>query len=266
MQEKTLLFANNSPLGIVFVFFVFASCAFVDHTLWEETTMRVLMTGANGMLGRDLCALLEQSGHTVVRTDRAAPPNETMPEWEPLDVTDTEAVSKCLNQHQPDAVVHAAACTDVDGCERDPERAYKLNALGTWNMAAICGNHNMTLAYISTDFVFDGTKTTPYNEFDKPNPLSHYGMSKYAGEKFVAQLCRRHFIVRTAWLFGIHGGKSFPDKILALAETNKERFVVTDQIGSPTHTVDLSRALIDLLDSPLYGTYHITNAGTMLVV
>jgi len=223
--------------------------------------MHVLATGANGMLGRDLCVLLEQAGHKVVRTDRAAPVNEVVPEWEPLDITDTDAVKKCLLHHQPDVVIHGAACTDVDGCERDPDRAYKINGLGTWNVAAICGNHNMTLAYISTEFVFDGTKKTPYTEFDTPNPLSHYGMSKYAGEKFVAQLCRRHFIVRTAWLFGVYGGKSFPDKILELAKTHKERFIVTDQIGSPTHTIDLSRALIDLLDSPLYGTYHITNAG-----
>lgn len=223
--------------------------------------MRVLVTGANGMLGQDLCALLEQASHEVIRTDRAASPDPPNVPWEPLDVTDTDAVRQMLLHHQPDVVIHAAACTDVDGCEREPERAYKLNALGTWNMAAVCGGHHITLAYISTDFVFDGTKTTPYTEWDTPNPLSHYGASKLAGEKFVAQLCRQHFIVRTAWLFGTHGGRSFPDRILALAQTNKERFVVTDQIGSPTHTVDLSRALIDLLHSPLYGTYHITNAG-----
>jgi dTDP-4-dehydrorhamnose reductase len=223
--------------------------------------MRVLMTGANGMLGRDLCRLLEQAGHDVIRTDRAA--SHTTPDvaWEPLDVTDTDAVRHSLLHHQPDVVIHAAACTDVDGCEREPERAYKLNALGTWNVAAVCGGHHITLAYISTDFVFDGAKTTPYTEFDAPHPLSHYGASKLAGERFVAQLCRQHFIVRTAWLFGIHGGKSFPDRILELAQTHKERFVVTDQVGSPTYTIDLSRALIDLLPSPLYGTYHITNAG-----
>lgn len=223
--------------------------------------MRVLMTGANGMLGRDLCPMLEEAGHTVIRTDVGNQARPDSPEWETLDITSLPAARHSLLSNQPDVVLHAAACTDVDGCERDPDRAFRINALGTWNMAAICGAHHITLVYLSTDFVFDGEKKTPYTEFDTPRPLSHYGASKLAGEKFVAQLCRQHFIVRTAWLFGVHGGRSFPDKILQLAQTHRERFVVTDQVGSPTHTRDLSRALIELLPSPLYGTYHIANAG-----
>lgn len=223
--------------------------------------MRILVTGANGMLGSDLCPMLEEAGHSVIRTDigKIAVPGKA--NWEPLDITDTHAVRHTLLKYQPDVVIHAAACTDVDGCERDPDFSFRINALGTWNLAAICSAHHMTLVYLSTDFVFDGTKTTPYTEFDAPNPISHYGESKLAGERFVAQLCRQHFIVRTAWLYGVHGGRNFPDKILQLAQTHRERFVVTDQIGSPTHTRDLSRALIDLLPSPLYGTYHIVNAG-----
>ncbi|HZO91334.1 MAG TPA: dTDP-4-dehydrorhamnose reductase [Chthonomonadaceae bacterium] len=223
--------------------------------------MRVLVTGANGMLGIDLCSLLEAAGHEVVRTDIAIREGLSVPAWEPLDITDTQAVFHAVLRHQPDAVIHTAACTDVDGCERHPDTAYRLNALGTWNVAAVCGGHHITLIYLSTDFVFDGTKTTPYTEFDTPNPINHYGASKLAGERFVTQLCRKHFIARTAWLFGVHG-KSFPNTILNLAKTRTELPVVTDQIGSPTHTVDLARVLLSLLDSPLYGTYHITNAGS----
>ncbi|HZP84524.1 MAG TPA: dTDP-4-dehydrorhamnose reductase [Chthonomonadaceae bacterium] len=224
--------------------------------------MRVLVTGANGMLGLDLCAVLEQAGHDVVRTDMAVREGISVPTWEQMDITDTQAVQHVVLRHQPDAVIHVAAYTDVDGCERHPDLAFRVNAFGTWNLAAVCGAHHVTLVYISTDFVFDGTKRTPYTEFDTPNPISHYGASKLAGERFVAQLCRQHFIVRSAWLFGAQGAKCFPDTMLKLAATRKELSVVIDQIGCPTHTLDLSRALIELLESPLYGTYHITNSGS----
>ncbi len=223
--------------------------------------MRVLITGANGMLGIDLGAQLEAAGHDVIRTDVGAREGMRVKSWEPMDITDTASVAKTVLQHQPDAIIHGAAYTDVDGCERNPDLAYRVNALGTWNLAAVCGAHQITLAYVSTDFVFDGTKTTPYTEFDAPHPLGHYGASKLAGERYVAQLCRKHFIARTAWLFGAHG-PSFPAKMLELAKTRTELNVVCDQTGSPTHTVDLSQTLIALLDSPLYGTYHVTNAGS----
>lgn len=222
--------------------------------------MRVLVTGANGMLGMDLCALLEAAGNKVIRTDINAREGMTVPAWERMDITDTNSVTEALLRHQPDAVIHCAACTDVDGCERDPDFSYRMNALGTWNIAAVCGAHAITLVYISTDFVFDGTKHEPYTEFDSVHPLSHYGASKLAGERFVAQLCRKQFTVRTSWLFGIHG-KSFPGVMMDLAKTRPELKVVVDQIGSPTYTVHLARKLISLLDSPLYGTYHVTNSG-----
>jgi dTDP-4-dehydrorhamnose reductase len=222
--------------------------------------MKVLVTGANGMLGIDLCAELETAGHTVVRADASVRDGLTVPAWVPIDVTNTQAIKECILYHQPDAVIHAAAYTDVDGCERNPDLAYRVNALGTWNVAAVCGAHRITLVYISTDFVFDGTKQTPYTEYDAPNPLSHYGASKLAGERHVAALCPRHFIVRSSWMFGIHG-KNFPDIILRKAASQPEIGVVCDQFGSPTYAPDLSRALVSLLESPLYGTYHITNSG-----
>ncbi|HZT43863.1 MAG TPA: dTDP-4-dehydrorhamnose reductase [Chthonomonadaceae bacterium] len=223
--------------------------------------MRVLVTGANGMLGIDLCRLLEKAGHEVIRTDVGAREGQSVPDWQPLDITDVHTVSQTLLHYQPDAVIHCAAYTDVDGCERNPDLAYRINALGTWNLAATCGAHNITLFYISTDFVFDGVKTEPYTEFDPTHPLSHYGASKLAGEQLVRQLCRRHIIARTAWLYGVHG-KNFPNTILSLAQTRTELNVVADQVGSPTHTIDLAQTLVSLLDSPLYGTYHIVNAGS----
>lgn len=222
--------------------------------------MRVLVTGANGMLGIDLCAILEAAGHTVIRADIGVRPGLELPQWQPLDITDTLAVGRCLEEYRPDIVVHTAACTDVDGCERHPDQAYRINAFGTWNIAAACAGTDAILIYISTDFVFDGKKSEPYTEFDTPSPLSHYGASKLAGEKLVAQLCPRHFICRTAWLYGVHG-KSFPNTILHLARTREELSVVADQTGSPTHTRDLAVILLSLFDSPLYGTYHIVNSG-----
>src|SRR5262249_38600753 len=154
----------------------------------KEATMRVLVTGANGMLGLDLCALLETVGHDVIRTDRGAKEGMSVPAWEPLDITDTQAVERTLLHHQPDAVIHCAAYTDVDGCERNPDQAFCANAFGTWNLAAVCGAHSITLVYLSTDFVFDGTKKTPYTEYDVTHPINHYGASKLAGESHVAQL------------------------------------------------------------------------------
>ena len=222
--------------------------------------MKVLVTGSNGMFGIDLCNLLEASSHAVVRTDVGMREGLNIPDWLPLDITDTSAVMAAIDSHKPDFVIHGAAATDVDGCERNPDMAYRINGLGTWNMAAACGNRDIPIVYISTDFVFDGTKTEPYTEFDMPHPISHYGGSKLAGERFVTELCRKRFIVRTAWLYGAHGN-NFPKKILELAKTRTELPVVTDELGSPTHTLDLARTIISLLESPLYGTYHVVNAG-----
>ncbi|HLH79709.1 MAG TPA: dTDP-4-dehydrorhamnose reductase [Chthonomonas sp.] len=218
--------------------------------------MRILVTGANGMLGTDLCCLLEQSGHEVIRSSQ----RENTESDVTLDILDFAATRATLRQHKPEMLIHTAAYTHVDGCERDPDRAFQINALGTWHVAAACAEQDIPLVYISTDFVFDGRKTTPYTEFDTPNPINHYGASKLAGEQAVQKLCRRHYIVRTQWLFGVHG-KNFPGTILELAQKRNELPVVVDQRGSPTSTLALSRALIKLLDSPLYGTYHIACKG-----
>ncbi len=215
--------------------------------------MRVLVTGARGMLGTDVCARLAAEGHEPIATGRSG-------DVERMDVTDRSAVRRALRSHRPDAVIHCAAYTAVDAAESDDEAAYRLNALGSWTVAAACSEHDVPLCAISTDFVFDGEKVEPYTEFDIPRPLSVYGASKLAGEQCIRAIWRKHWIVRTAWLFGLHG-KCFPDTILRAAEARPALRVVADQHGSPTYTADLAMALVALLKTPLYGTYHITNRG-----
>ncbi|NLC58275.1 MAG: dTDP-4-dehydrorhamnose reductase [Armatimonadetes bacterium] len=214
--------------------------------------MRIVVTGAAGMLGRDLVAILSEQ-HAVVPTDLAGAAHS-------LDITDAVAVRAFLEAERPDAVVHCAAYTDVDGCERDPDQAYRVNALGTAAVAGACHHVGAALVYLSTDFVFDGEKTTPYTEFDDPRPLGVYGASKLAGENLVRSLCPRHYVVRTQWLYGAHG-KNFPFAILRRADAGEPLRVVADQVGVPTFTRDLCGAIARILEQPLYGTYHAANRG-----
>lgn len=225
--------------------------------------MKVLVTGAGGMLGRDVVAALIERGHFAIPSGRGAL-SSNVAGMTALDVTDTAQTREVLAAVRPDAVIHCAAWTDVDGAERDAAGeigAYRGNALGAWNVAAAAAEVGAWMIYVSTDFVFDGAKGTPYTEFDRINPLNVYGASKEAGERLVRQILpARHIIARTSWLFGAHG-KCFPKTILRLAETRPEIPVVADQIGSPAYTPDLAQKLIELAENPLPGTYHITNAG-----
>lgn len=216
--------------------------------------MKVLVTGAGGMLGQDVVARLAHVGHDAVATGR----KEGLL---PLDVTDTEAARKTLETLRPDAVIHCAAWTNVDGAEREPDGAYRGNALGAWNVASAAAHVGAWMVYVSTDFVFDGEKGSPYTEFDRVNPLGVYGASKEAGEQLVRQILpQRHIIARTSWLYG-RGGPCFPKTILRLAEKSPEVPVVSDQIGTPTATVNLARKLVELAENPLPGTYHVSDTG-----
>lgn len=216
--------------------------------------MKVLVTGAAGMLGTDLCADLAARGHDVIATD-------FRDGFTPLDITDTKATHDFVAAHKPDAILHCAAWTDVDGAERTPEPAYKVNALGAWNVASAASAAGAWLVHVSTDFVFDGEKGDRYDEFDAVNPLGAYGRSKEIGERLVREtLPGRHMIARTAWLYGVHG-KNLPFAILNAAKTRPELSFVSDQIVCPTHTKDLSRKMIDLMENPLPGTYHVCSAG-----
>jgi len=209
--------------------------------------MRCLITGAGGMLGQALRRALGES-HEVVALSRPQ-----------LDVTDLAAVREALARWAPDIVIHAAAWTDVDGCQRDPDRAFRVNALGSRNVALGCQAVGAACCYISSDYVFDGTKVEPYTEFDRPNPISVYGVSKLAGERAVRALTPRHWIVRTAWLYG-PGGRNFVRTLLARARDGEDLRVVDDQIGSPTYAPDLAQAIARLIREPRYGLWHLTNS------
>jgi len=209
--------------------------------------MRVLITGGQGQLGRDLRLVLAED--EVHSTD--------LPE---LDVTDFSPVLDAVTSFQPEVVIHAAALTDTARCENEPDLAYATNALGARNVAVACGQAGAAMLYISTNEVFDGAQREPYLEFDQPNPLNIYARSKLAGERYVQTLLPRHYIVRTAWLYGL-GGTHFPAKILSAAQERSELTVVSDEIATPTWTHDLAQAIAQLIRQPLYGVYHFTNAG-----
>ncbi len=211
--------------------------------------MKVLVTGAAGMLGHALMPALAAAGHEALGLD--------LPE---LDVTDFDAMCARARAFAPDWIAHLAAFTRVDDCESRPDQAFRVNGLGPRNAAlaaAACGG---ALLAISTDYVFDGAAARPYREYDPAGPRPVYGASKWAGEQAVRELLPRHAIVRTSWLFG-PGGPNFVDTILERARSGAALRVVDDQRGSPTFTLDLAPALVHLMESGQYGTFHCTNSG-----
>ncbi|HID86815.1 MAG TPA: dTDP-4-dehydrorhamnose reductase [Anaerolineae bacterium] len=209
--------------------------------------MRIAITGAKGQLGTSLRNVL--AGETLLLMD--------LPDH---DITGVDVIP-AIADFAPHVVIHAAAMTDVDGCELNPDAAFRVNALGTRNVALACQRCGAAMVYISTDYVFDGTKGEPYWEFDEPNPISIYGQSKLAGERTVQALLDRFYIVRTAWLYA-RGGNNFVAKILRLARERDELAVVTNEVGSPTYAPDLARAIARLIQHPLYGIYHLVNEGS----
>jgi len=228
---------------------------------------KILVTGSSGMLGIDLTLLLRRTydviGIDIVKSNN---PDCGTEDFIMCDITDRQAVVDTIKKSTADIVLHTAAWTDVDGCELDKENAMKINAEGTHNIVLGCKEINATMFYISSDFVFDGTKKEPYIEEDKPNPLNIYGLSKLKGEESVQKELGRYFIVRTSWLFG-KNGENFVDIILDKAERKKELRIVMDQFGSPTFTKDLSAALEKLIsfslkDKALGGIYHFSNSGS----
>lgn len=209
--------------------------------------MKVLVTGANGMLGQDLCPILEDVGCFVIETD-----------VNNLDILDNEKVYEVLKEVHPDVVIHCAAYTNVNKAEEDLKNAEAINVTGTENVAEACGKLGITMIYISTDYVFDGTKTEPYKPDDRTNPINNYGLTKYEGEEAVRSLCEKYYIARTSWLYG-HHGKNFVETMIGLADRQEVK-VVDDQIGCPTWTVELANGILKLLSKP-YGTYHVCGSG-----
>ena len=213
----------------------------------EFGVMKVLVTGANGMLGQDLCPILEDVGCFVVETD-----------IHNLDITDSELCEKVINEVNPNLVIHCAAYTNVDKAEEDLETARLINVTGTENIAKACAKVGATMIYVSTDYVFDGTKTEPYLPGDKANPINNYGLTKLEGEDAVKKYCEKYYIARTSWLYG-HHGKNFVETMLSLCD-KEELKIVDDQIGCPTWTVELANGILKLLQKP-YGIYHICGSG-----
>jgi len=223
---------------------------------------RILITGSSGMLGVDLSQELYHD-YKVFGADILRRASFGVCGFYKLDITKKHNVSALIKNLNPDVVIHAAAWTDVDGCELDPKRAYRINSEGTKNVAHACKSIGATLIYISTDFVFDGRRKTPYKEADKTNPLNIYADSKLKGELAIKRILKKYLILRTGWLYGKHG-KNFVDTIIAKAKKEKILKVVDDQVGSPTYTKDLAEAIRVLLKKSIdRGIYHVSNSGSV---
>ena len=211
--------------------------------------MRVLVTGVKGQLGHDVVNEMEKRGLTPIGVDLAE-----------MDITDKEACDRVITEANVEAVIHCAAYTAVDAAEDNVDVCMKVNAGGTRNIAEVCKKLGIKMMYISTDYVFDGQGTRPWEPDDERHPLNVYGQSKYEGELAVEELVEKFFTVRIAWVFGING-KNFIKTMLNLGKTRDHLTVVADQIGSPTYTYDLARLLVDMIETDRYGRYHATNEG-----
>ena len=234
--------------------------------------MKVLVTGVNGQLGHDMMLELAQRGHDPVGsgsgpsyrgTDRVA----SMP-YEQMNITDTQNVCAVVEKVHPDAVIHCSAWTAVDAAEEEEnrEKVFGLNVCGTRNIAEACRNVGAKLVYLSTDYVFDGQGTRPWQPDDKNYaPLNVYGQSKLEGEFAVRETLKRAFIVRIAWVFG-KNGKNFIRTMLNVAKTHDTVRVVNDQIGTPTYTADLARLLTDMIETERYGCYHADRTGGLYLL
>lgn len=211
--------------------------------------MRTVVVGAGGMLGQDLVEACVGRGQEVFALGRSE-----------LNITDAPACEAILAELHPDAVVNCAAWTDVDGAEANEEGAMAVNDAGAGNVAAAAANHGARIAYISSDYVFDGQKRAPYVESDITGALSAYGRSKAAGESSTAFANDRHMVVRSSWLFGTRGG-NFVETMLRIARVEAEVIVVSDQVGAPTYTRHLAAAVAELIETDQYGIHHVAAAG-----
>ena len=209
--------------------------------------MKVLVTGASGQLGYDVVRELTKRGHEAVGVSSKE-----------MDITDPMQVEKVITEAQVDVVMHGAAYTAVDAAEDNEQQCRLVNANGTENIAAVCKKLDIPMVYISTDYVFDGQGTRPWEPEDERHPLNVYGQTKYEGELAVQKNLEKYFIVRIAWVFGINGN-NFIKTMLKLSKTHDTLTVINDQIGSPTYTYDLARLLVDMMETDQYGIYHATN-------
>ena len=210
--------------------------------------MKVLVTGAGGMLAKDLVPCLLERGYEIL-----ALPHEE------LDITDLKTVRAAMNNFMPEIVINCASYTKVDEAEKEEYLALMVNGYGVQTLCLLCNELDVPLVHFSTDYVFDGTKASPYTIYDQPNPINAYGRSKVLGEKYILWLLNKFYLIRTSWLFGLHG-KNFVNTILELGQTQNPISVINDQKGCPTWTRHLAQAVADLLETERYGVYHITNS------
>lgn len=215
--------------------------------------MKILVTGCNGQLGREIINQLES------KKTKGEPIELLKCDKESLDISNFEDVYTYILEKKPEVIINCAAFTNVDLSEEKVDLAYKINALGSKNLAIASEKVKSKLVYISTDYVFNGDRKTPYREDDTTNPINTYGKSKFLGEQYTKDFCSRYFIIRTAWLYG--DGNNFVKTMLRLSESKKEINVVDDQVGSPTSTKDLAVCVLNLINTEYYGTYHGTNNG-----
>lgn len=210
--------------------------------------MRLFITGIKGQLGSEI-ARQASNDHDVIGGD--------LPEF---DITNRSQVAAAFAAHRPALIIHCAAFTNVDAAARDPETAYRINGLGTQNIALTCAEQNIEMLYFSSNEVFYGNATQPYREFDSTHPGNPYGYSKLAGEEFTKQFAARHYVVRTSWLTSA-SGHNFVHRIQQLADEQGQLRVVTDEVACPTFSVDLTQAILKLIATHQYGTYHLVNEG-----
>jgi dTDP-4-dehydrorhamnose reductase len=210
--------------------------------------MKALVTGSAGMLAKDLIPCLQKQGHEVI-----APPEDK------LDITNLKVLKDAVDSFAPNLVINCAAYTNVDLAEKQEHQALIINGLCVQNLCLLCQVHDIPLVHFSTDYVFDGTKASPYTIYDKPNPTNSYGRSKLLGEKYILWLLTKFYLIRTSWLFGLQG-KNFIETMLEMGQKQKQVTVVTDQKGCPTWTRDLAEATAALIQTERYGLYHVTNS------
>lgn len=214
--------------------------------------MRVLVTGASGMLGGDVAVAAQDLGHEVTAPDRAS-----------LDITEASEVADFVREANPDAVINCAAWTDVDGAEAHEAEATEINALGAGNLSAAAETVEASICQVSTDYVFDGEKDGPYVESDATSPIQAYGRSKLAGELAVVEKNPKHFVVRSSWLFGTRNDRpNFVETMLGIGSSADPVAVVTDQVGCPTYTGHLALGLVELIDGTDYGVRHMAGSGS----
>ena len=211
--------------------------------------LKVWIVGANGQIGHALNNVLDPLEMEVLNTD-----------LDELDITDTDNVLSFGSVNRPDVIINCAGITDTEECEKNPEHAYRVNALGARNLSIVARKCGAKIVQLSTDDVFDGQSKKPYTEFDDTNPLTVYGRSKRAGENYVKEFTHKHFIIRSNWVYG-HQGNNFVNRVLEAADKGISLSVASDQFGSPTSAKDLARMIIYLIGTNEYGTYHVTCSG-----